>query len=82
MPDDIRKHLDELHAHLESVEGSEAADLRGAVAKYRESLEDDDHDDDDFIDGLREAALRYEVSHPELSNFMARLVNTLTAAGF
>ncbi len=82
MPEEIRKKLDELHAHLDSVDGPEADELQTAVRKYREALGNEEDDDADFVDGLREATLRYEVSHPELSNFMARLIDSLTAAGF
>jgi len=81
MSEEISKKLDELHDHLDSVDGDDAADLQAAVRKYQSNIESDE-EDHDFVDGLRDAALRYEVTHPELSNFMARIINSLTAAGF
>lgn len=79
MSDEVSRHLDDLDDHLDAVADDEADDLRGAVAAYRDEETEDDHEG--FVQHLREAALRFETSHPEISNAIARVVDSLTAAG-
>jgi hypothetical protein len=74
MNDEIRRRIDELHEHLEA--GDDTEDLKNAVRAY-----DDDGDHEALADRLREGALRFESSHPELSGVLARIIDSLTAAG-
>lgn len=79
MSEDVSRRLSELHEHLDAVDEAdhpEAADLKAAVAAY-----DDGEDGDGFLEHLSEAALRYESSHPALSSAIARVIDSLTAAG-
>ena len=76
--EEIWKHLDELHGHLEDLgDDPDADELRRRLAGYRENPEDDP----DFTDRLKESALSFEVSHPELSRFITGVVDVLSAAG-
>ncbi len=76
MNDEVRKRVTELHDHLDASDASGASELKHAVAAY-----DDDGDQHAFVDRLREGALRFESSHPELSAVVARVIDSLTAAG-
>ena len=79
MSDEVSRHLDDLDEQLEAVSDDEADQLKGAVAAYRD--EDTEDDDEGFMEHLSEAALRFETSHPEISNAIARVIDSLTAAG-
>ena len=76
MNDEVRKRVTELHDHLDASDAEGAAELKDAVAAY-----DNDGDHDAFTDRLRDGALRFESSHPELSAVVARVIDSLTAAG-
>lgn len=76
MNDEIRRRIDELHEHLDADENGATDDLKNAVRAY-----DDDGDHEALADRLREGALRFESSHPELSGVLARIIDSLTAAG-
>ena len=81
MSEDVSRHLDELHEHLEGVDEQdhpEAADLKAAVAAY-DAAAAEEHEG--FLDHLRDSALRFETSHPAVSNAIARVIDSLTAAG-
>jgi hypothetical protein len=73
--DEIRRRINELSEHLESTD-DDTDDLKNAVKAY-----DDDGDHEALADRLREGALRFESSHPELSGVLARIIDSLTAAG-
>ena len=73
MPDEVGKYLEELHQH---IGGEDASDLRKAVSSY-----ESDGDHEVLLDRLRDSALRFESSHPELSAVVARVIDSLTAAG-
>ncbi len=80
MSEDVSRQLGELHDRLDAVDDDDdpgAADLKAAVAAYDAA----DEGGEGFLDQLREAALRYETSHPALSSAIARVVDSLTAAG-
>ena len=76
MNDEIRRRIDELSEHFDSSADSATEDLKSAVEAY-----DDDGDHEALADRLRESALRFESSHPELSAVIARIIDSLTAAG-
>lgn len=76
MNDEIRRRIDELNEHLDASDDGETDDLKNAVRAY-----DDDGDNEALADRLREGALRFESSHPELSGVLARIIDSLTAAG-
>ncbi len=76
MNDEVRKRVTELHDHLDASDAAGAAELKDAVAAY-----DSDGDQSAFVDRLRDGALRFESSHPEISAVVARVIDSLTAAG-
>ena len=76
MNDEIRQRVTELHDHLDGSDADGAAELKEAVAAY-----DGGGDQSDFIERLRDGALRFESSHPEISAVVARVIDSLTAAG-
>ncbi len=76
MNEEIRKRLGELSDHLDASESVEADDIKSAVQDF-----DADGDHAALRDRLRDGALRFESSHPELSAVVARVVDSLTAAG-
>lgn len=76
MSDEVRKRIVELSEQLDATDEESTAELKSAVEAYG-----DDGDNDAFIDRLRESALRFESSHPELSAVVARVIDSLTAAG-
>ena len=76
MNDEIRRRIHELNEHLDASGDSDTDDLKNAVKAY-----DDDGDHEALADRLREGALRFESSHPELSGVLARIIDSLTAAG-
>jgi predicted NBD/HSP70 family sugar kinase len=76
MPDE---HFEELGRKLSEAadQGDEQArDVLDRLNKYR------DDPDDDSLDWLNEAAIRWESEHPELANIAVRVINALTAGGF
>ena len=76
MNDEVRKRITELHDHLDASDAAGAADLKDAVATF-----DNDGDQHALVGRLRDGALRIESSHPELSAVIARVIDSLTAAG-
>lgn len=76
MGDEISKRIVELNAHLEATDEPAADDIKEAVKAY-----EDDGDHEALRDRLREGALRFESSHPELSGVVARVIDSLTAIG-
>jgi len=75
MSDEVRKRIVELSEHLEASD-ADTQDLQSAVESFGA-----DGNSDDLVDRLREGALRFESSHPELSAVVARVIDSLTAAG-
>jgi septal ring factor EnvC (AmiA/AmiB activator) len=80
MPEEIQQRLDELHDHLAGVD-EDTADLEHAVREYRDRSDRSEEDHSAFLERLSDAALGFEASHPELSRFIASVVDSLTAAG-
>lgn len=81
--DDLRRRLDDLHDRLGEVDDEtrdETEDLREHVGRFEPAAGTSD-DDAAFVERLRRAALRFESSHPELSREIARVIDSLTAAG-
>ena len=76
MSDEVRKRIVELSEHLDASDEPSAQELKDAVEKFDES-----GDDDAFLARLREGTRRFESSHPELSAVVARVIDSLTAAG-
>ena len=76
MGEEIRKRLDELSEHLVSSDHPDTHDLKSAVEAF-----DADGDREVLLDRLRDGALRFEASHPDLSSVVARVIDSLTAAG-
>lgn len=73
------QYYEELGRKLsDAAEGGdeEAEAVLNRLNKFREDPDDED------LDWLSEAAIRWESEHPELANVAARLVNALTAGGF
>ena len=73
------EHFDELGKQLEqrAAEGDE--DARATLERLEKYRSDPD---DDALDWLNEAAIRWESEHPELANIAVRVINALTAGGF
>ena len=67
MSDEVRKRIVELSEQLASSDEPSTEDLKDAVKAF-----DADGDDEVFLGRLREGALRFESSHPELSGVVAR----------
>lgn len=76
MSDEVRKRIVELSEQLDSSDEPTAADLKNAVEAF-----DEDGDHEAFLGRLRDGALRFESSHPEMSAVVARVIDSLTAAG-
>lgn len=53
-----------------------AREVLGRLEEFRGDPEDDS------LDWLNEAAIRWESEHPELARIAVRLINTLTSGGF
>ena len=60
---------------------AETAALQEAVDAYLGSQTPSTADHDSLVDRLRDAARRYEASHPDLSALVAGVVDSLTASG-
>lgn len=73
------EHFDELGKRLEerAAEGDE--DARATLERLEKFRNDPE---DDALDWLNEAAIRWESEHPELANIAVRVINALTAGGF
>ena len=76
MSDEVRKRIVELSEQLDASDEPTANDLKSAVQAF-----DADGDREAFLDRLRDGALRFESSHPEVSAVVARVIDSLTAAG-
>lgn len=75
MSDEVKKQIVELSQQLKAAD-EPTEDLESAVRAF-----DDDGDSEALLDRLRDGALRFESSHPELSGVLARVIDSLTAAG-
>ncbi len=73
---DLRAHLEDLAQRLHLADGHGAKDLRNEVQR---AIDEDHHD------GLRErfseAAVHFEISHPEISEALLRVADFLSASG-
>jgi hypothetical protein len=70
-------HMEELRRSLHDAmaAGNEEA------AELLDRIEADEESGGGLVDRLNEAALRWEVSHPELSRIVTRVVDFLSAEG-
>jgi hypothetical protein len=73
------QHFEDLGKKL--AEAAEQGDEEAKAVLDRLNKFKDDPDDDS-LDWLNEAAVRWESEHPELANLAVRVVNALTAGGF
>lgn len=74
-----QQDFEELGRKLSEAADSGDADARAVLDRLNQFKEDDD---DDSLDWLNEAAIKWESEHPELANLAVRLINALTAGGF
>lgn len=73
------EHFEELGRKLSEAADSGDADAMAVLNRLNQFKEDPD---DDSLDWLNEAAVKWESEHPELANIAVRLINALTAGGF
>ncbi|HEY5890748.1 MAG TPA: hypothetical protein VIW94_08635 [Acidimicrobiia bacterium] len=73
------EHFEELGRKLSQAADSGDADARAVLDRLNQFKDDPD---DDSLDWLNEAAVKWEIEHPELANIAVRLINALTAGGF
>jgi hypothetical protein len=73
------QHFEELGRKLSEAADSGDEDAR-EVLEWLNKFKDDP--DDDSLDWLNEAAIKWESEHPELANVAVSLINALTAGGF
>lgn len=74
-----QQDFEELGRKLSEAADNGDADARAVLDRLNQFKEDDD---DDSLDWLNEAAIKWESEHPELANLAVRLINALTAGGF
>lgn len=75
MPD---QHFEELGRKLSEAAESGDENARAVLARLGQFKDDPD---DNSLDWLNEAAVRWESEHPELAQIAVRLINALTAGG-
>ncbi len=73
------EHFEELGRKLSEAADSGDADAMAVLDRLNQFKDDPD---DDSLDWLNEAAVKWESEHPELANVAVRLINALTAGGF
>jgi hypothetical protein len=76
MPDE---HFDELGHRLSEAAKAGNQDAESTLERMRAFREDPEDDD---LDWLSEAAIRWESEHPELARVAVKVINALTAGGF
>ncbi len=79
MADDARKALSDLSGELERHEGARSERGRELSDRVRSAVEEDDHEG--LGDKLAEAAVHFEVDHPDLAAVLRRTVQLLGDAG-
>jgi hypothetical protein len=75
MPEREFEELDRKLSERAEAGDTDANQLRERLARFRDDPEDDE------LDWLSEAAIRWESEHPELANIAVRVINTLTSGG-
>lgn len=73
------EHFEELGRKLSEAADSGDADAMAVLDRLNQFKGDPD---DDSLDWLNEAAVKWESEHPELAEIAVRLINALTAGGF
>lgn len=73
------EHFEELGRKLSEAADTGDADAKVVLDRLNQFKDDPD---DDSLDWLNEAAVKWESEHPELANIAVRLINALTAGGF
>lgn len=73
------QHFEELGRQLSEAAESGDEDAKAVLDRLNQFKEDPD---DDSLDWLNEAAIKWESEHPELATIAVRLINALTAGGF
>lgn len=84
MSDETRRHLEELHGHLDeaaSQGNADAGDMRDRLRGYMSKEEPSEDDQKDILESLGDSARRFEVEHPSLSRTLQTVIDSLTAAG-
>lgn len=84
MPDDTRRHLEELRGHLDEAANqgnTQAGEMRDRLSGYMAKEEPSEEDDRDILESLGDTARRFEVEHPSLSHALQSVIDSLTAAG-
>jgi len=79
MADDVRKALSDLSGELDRHEGARSDKGRELSDTVRSAMEGDDHEG--LGDKLAEAAVHFEVDHPDLAAVLRRTVQLMTDAG-
>lgn len=72
------EHFEELGRKLSAAAASGDEDAREVLQKLTRFQEDPE---DDSLEWLNEAAIRWESEHPELANVAVKVINALTAGG-
>lgn len=75
MPD---QHFEELGRKLSEAADAGDEDARAVLERLGRFTADPD---DDSLDWLNEAAIRWESEHPELARVAVKVINALTAGG-
>jgi hypothetical protein len=73
------QHFEELGRKLSEAADSGDEDARTVLERLNQFK---DNPEDDSLDWLSEAAIRWESDHPELANVAVSFINALTAGGF
>lgn len=73
------QHFEDLGRKLSEAAESGDEDAREVLERLNQFKDDPD---DDSLDWLNEAAVKWESEHPELAIIAVRLINALTAGGF
>lgn len=84
MTDELRHDLDRLRDQIDRVRAGATdeqhlSELLDRVERHLD--EDDEHEEPNLVERLEDAITRYEVEHPELTNVVSRIINTLSASG-
>ncbi len=72
------EHFEELGRKLSEAAASGDENAREVLQKLTRFQEDPE---DDSLEWLNEAAIRWESEHPELANVAVKVINALTAGG-
>lgn len=84
MPDEARKHLENVRGQLHEAAGAGdegAGELAEHVGTYLASERPSAEDQEALLDRLRDGVRRFEASHPTLSHAVQGVIDSLTASG-